>query len=205
MEYKSVLKIFVMAIFIIGTLNFAYADSGPEIGSNQIQKIAQDYLDSHNLPYIATTPNDKPKYLIIDKRAGKMEWIPNGEEKPTLDNYVIGATVVYDVPLNDKNGKNIGKIYVDVEDMTGNIVEVILFPSGLNDLMTSFDGVPYSTNFTNINIVTPLNVEKSSDIGLSDVPEETFYDISQLAIIFISGILLGVFIGGIYWKLGRNW
>ncbi|MDD3984372.1 MAG: hypothetical protein PHY59_00410 [Methanobacterium sp.] len=39
-------------------MNFAYADTGPNIGPNQAQKIAQNYLNTHNFPYKANTPHD---------------------------------------------------------------------------------------------------------------------------------------------------
>lgn len=42
----------------MGIMNFAYADTGPNIGPNQAQKIAQNYLNTHNFPYKANTPHD---------------------------------------------------------------------------------------------------------------------------------------------------
>ncbi len=71
MAIKNIFKLLVIFILIITILNCSYANAGPEIGPNQAKIIAQDYLNSHNLHYIAVTPDwDAWQFYVKDTRAG---------------------------------------------------------------------------------------------------------------------------------------
>lgn len=205
MRYRGILKIFLIISLMMALLNCSYADSGPEIGSNEVKKMAQDYLDSHNLPYTAVTPNDRAKDLVMDIKTYEMEWIPNGEWDGSS---ALGPAIVYEVPVNNNNGKLIGKIYIQAIGMEGTIIEVILLPTSKTDANNFIlpDGTPYSGNNTNISIVTSLTPQKSSNnnIEFSDTTEETFFDTTTLLITFIIGISIGLVVGVGYSKLIRR-
>jgi hypothetical protein len=126
MKLKRSLKMFLGLVIILAILNAAYADSGPNIRENQARALAQDYLNSHNLSYNAVTPNIetdwKAKVKVI--ATGEVKWIPFGDYKmDAMDNptpkyeYISQAWVV---KVTDKNGKNVGVIYVNPE--TGEIM-----------------------------------------------------------------------------------
>ena len=135
MAIKSIFKISIITILIITILNCSYANAGPEIGPNQAKIIAQDYLTSHNLHYIAVTPNwDAWKFYVKDTKTGEKKWLPFDtvwsdlpdvggpgiyESIPSIFNNEYG---VWFVQINDKNGTNVGRIYVD--DTTGKILKV---------------------------------------------------------------------------------
>ena len=77
MALKSIFGLFLMIIFVIGTLNFAYANGGPIVGENQAKQSAQNYLNTNNLPYTAVTPNwDDLQVKIKDTKTGEIKWIP---------------------------------------------------------------------------------------------------------------------------------
>lgn len=133
MALKNIFKILLIAIFVMGILNFVYADSGPNLGANQAKKIAQDYLNSHNLPYKAATPDDDAwQKKVKDTKTGGVKWIQFGTWKEDLPDFggpgrytaVEGINDAWIVQVNDKNGKNVGRIYVDAE--TGKILKPII-------------------------------------------------------------------------------
>jgi len=141
MTLKNIFKILLLALFVIGTLNFAYADSGPTLGANQAKKIAQDYLNSHNLPYTAVTPGwDDWKTKVKDTKTGEVKWIPESVAKgdspdfggPGRYEWIEGYNSSWVVQVNNKNGKNVGRIYIDSEN--GKVLKAILDPmSQTND------------------------------------------------------------------------
>lgn len=151
MRSKSIFKFFLLAIFVMGILNYSYADSGPTIGANQAKKIAQDYLNSHNLPYRALTPGgDAWKAKVKDTKTGAEKWIPVSdaiEDSPDFGGpgkyeWVSGYNTAWVVQINDKNRKNVGRIYVDAEN--GKVLKAILDPVAQTDQNQST-----STNTTN--------------------------------------------------------
>jgi hypothetical protein len=132
---KNIFKLFLIAIFVMGILNSTYADSGPTLGPNQAKTIAQNYLNSHNLPYTAVTPGDDAwKAKVKDKKTGAEKWIPVSEAKgdspdfggPGKYEWVSGYNTAWVVQVNDKSGKNVGRIYIDSEK--GNVLKAILDP-----------------------------------------------------------------------------
>ncbi|MCZ3365508.1 MULTISPECIES: hypothetical protein [Methanobacterium] len=157
MALKNIFKIFLITIFVIGILNLAYADSGPTIGANQAKTIAQNYLNAHNLPYTAVTPGwDDWKTKVKDTKTGEVKWIPQSEAKgdspdfggPGRYEWVQGYNSSWVVQVNDKNGKNVGRIYIDSEN--GNVLKAILDP-----VSTTNNNQSTSTNATNA--VNPTN------------------------------------------------
>lgn len=131
MEFKNVLKIFLALIFVFGVFSVVYADSGPTIGANQAQKIAQDYLKTNNLPYTAVTPGwDDWKAKVTVMSTGAQKWLPMSQVKGDLMEdtgkyeQVPGYNTAWVVQVNDQNGKNVGRIYVDAE--TGKILKAII-------------------------------------------------------------------------------
>lgn len=166
MEYKSILKIFLIIIFIIGTLNFTYADAGPTIGENQAKASAQNYLNSHNLPYTAVTHSDDDWQIKVnDTKTGEVKWIPfmtwkeqfatpDGIAYPTDNERYIdiyGVPTVWIVQVSDKNEKNVGQIYVN--DETGKVLKVIINGKVLKDI---------------INQTYPLNEDPSASTNSTD-------------------------------------
>lgn len=157
MALKNIFKIFLITIFVIGILNLAYADSGPTIGANQAKTIAQNYLNAHNLPYTAVNPGwDDWKTKVKDTKTGEVKWIPQSEAKgdspdfggPGRYEWVQGYNSSWVVQVNDKNGKNVGRIYIDSEN--GNVLKAILDP-----VSTTNNNQSTSTNATNA--VNPTN------------------------------------------------
>ncbi|MEG3225020.1 MAG: hypothetical protein BME94_05735 [Methanobacteriales archaeon Met13] len=127
MRLKNVLMILLAGIIIFAILNAAYADSGPNIEATQAKALAQDYLNSHNLAYTALTPNIetgwKAKVKVI--KTGEVKWIPFGDYKAdAMDEtgkyeYINQAWIVQ---VKDKNGNNMGTIYVNPDN--GSILSV---------------------------------------------------------------------------------
>lgn len=121
---KNIFSIFLISIFVFGTLNSAYADSGPNIGANQARLTAQNYLNSHKLPYKAVTPGlDNWQVKVKDTKTGETKWIPFNVAKedspdfggPGRYDWIEGINSTWIVHVNDNSGKSVGKIYVDSE------------------------------------------------------------------------------------------
>ncbi len=170
---KTIFKLFLIAIFVIGILNFAYADSGPTLGANQAQKIAQNYLNSHNLHYTAVTPGwDDWKAKIKDKKTGAEKWIPVSEAKgdspdfggPGKYEWVSGYNTAWVIQVNDKNGKNVGRIYIDSEN--GNILKAILDPVSSTNQNQS---TPTTANTTNATAPTSQGSSGNSNILIAGI------------------------------------
>jgi len=194
MALKKIFEILLIAIFVIGILNFAYADSGPTLGANQAKVIAQNYINSHNLPYTAVTPgwNDW-KTKVKDTKTGEVKWIPQSEAKgdspdfggPGRYEWVSGYNSSWVVQVNDKNGKNIGRIYIDSEN--GKVLKAILDPVSPTNQNQSI-----STN-TNNTVNTPNTTSQTSQGSASNN----------------TGLILGVIvllivIGAGYWIYSRR-
>ena len=194
MTFRDILKVFLIMIFVIGTLNFVYANGGPVIGENQARSSAQNYLNSHNLPYSATTPGwDDLKVKVNDTQTGEVKWIPvavadedqfnsSGETRYK----VVDAYPVWMIQINDKNGKNVGQIRVDCN--TGEVLKVNVDPAAINIQKQS-----KPSNFTNAANTTaldppgPLNNNIGFNIG------------------FILGlIILIIVVGTGYWTYNKR-
>jgi len=150
MGQKKGLQIFLVLIIAFGFFNFAYADSGPTIGANQAQKIAQNYLNSHDLPYTALTPGwDDWKAKVTVMSTGAEKWLPLSQVKGDLMEdtgkyeMVPGYNTAWVVQVNNQNGKNVGRIYVDAE--TGKVLKAIL------DQNTSDEEILEINNTSNTN------------------------------------------------------
>lgn len=144
MKLKNSLPIFLALVLVFGFFNVVYADSGPTIGANQAQKIAQNYLNSHNLPYKALTPGwDAWKAKVIVMSTGEQKWLPLSQVKGDLmdDNgkyqMVPGYNTAWVVQVNNQNGKNVGRIYVDAE--TGAVLKAILDQSNQSKNVDTFE------------------------------------------------------------------
>lgn len=133
MGLKKWIQIFLVLIIAFGLFNCAYADSGPTIGANQAKTMAQNYLNSHNLPYKAITPGwDAWKSKVTDTKTGGQKWIPVSIAKgdspdfggPGRYQWVEGYNTAWVVQVNNQNGKNVGRIYIDAE--TGKVLKAIL-------------------------------------------------------------------------------
>ncbi len=165
---KNIFRFLLIAVFVMGILNFAYADSGPTLGANQAQKIAQNYLNSHNLPYKAVTPGwDDWKVKVKDTKTGEVKWIPMSVAKadspdfggPGRYKWIEGYNSAWVVQVNDQNGKNVGRIYVDSEN--GNVLKAILDPvtptnqnqSTTNTTNTTNNTIPTTQESGNNNIL----------------------------------------------------
>lgn len=129
MEIKNILCTLLTGMLIFLMLSVVYADSGPNIESNQARAIAQDYLNSHNLPYTALTPNIetdwKAKVKVI--KTGEVEWVLYGEAKQDAMEETGKYEMIMDawfVHVQDKNGNSMGIIYVNPE--SGKIISVDL-------------------------------------------------------------------------------
>ena len=138
----------------MGILNSSYADSGPTIGPNQAKKIAQDYLNSHDLPYKAITPGwDAWKTKVRDIKTGAEKWISVDDAReddpdfggPGKYEWVSGYNTAWVVQVNDKNRKNVGRIYVDTEN--GKVLKPIIDPVTQTDKNQSTSNS--TTNATN--------------------------------------------------------
>ncbi len=133
MGLKKLFQILLFLIIVFSFFNIVHADSGPTIGANQAQKIAQFYLKSQDLPYTALTPGwDAWKSKVKDTKTGGVKWIPVSEAKadspdfggPGRYQWVEGYNTTWVVQVENQNGKNVGRIYVDAE--TGRILKAIL-------------------------------------------------------------------------------
>ena len=180
MAIKGIFKLLAVTILIITILNCSYADTGPNIGPNQAKTIAQNYLNSHNLPYTTVTPGwDAWKFYVKDTQTGEKKWLAADivmADDPAFDGpgrYKGISSVFNDiggvwfVQVNDKNGKNVGQIYVDADD--GKVLKTTIptksqtkNPSTIKDLSTA-----KTTNNTNTNNLTSQIPESNSQSGPS--------------------------------------
>ncbi len=192
MALKNIFKIFLITIFVMGILNLAYADSGPTIGANQAKTIAQNYLNAHNLPYTAVTPGwDDWKTKVKDTKTGEVKWIPQSEAKgdspdfggPGRYEWVQGYNSSWAVQVNDKNGKNVGRIYIDSEN--GNVLKAILDP-----VSTTNNNQSTSTNATNA--VNPTNTTNQASQGQNNTG------------LIIGVIILLIVVGVGYWMYSKR-
>ena len=158
MALKNIFKFFLMAIIVMGILNFSYADSGPTVGPNQAKNTAQNYINSHNLHYTAVTPKwDAWKAKVKDVKTGAEKWIPVDEAKKDSPDFggpgkykgVSGYHTTWIVQVNNMNGKNVGKIYIDAEN--GKI------------LKTSINTVFQTRNPTSTNAIGAVNEANSAN------------------------------------------
>lgn len=133
MGLKKLFQICLVLLISFGFFNIVYADSGPTIGANQAQNIAQNYLDSKNLPYDAITPDwDAWKVKVKDTKTGGVKWIPVSIAKPDSPDFggpgryewIEGYNSAWVVQVENQNGQNVGRIYVDAE--TGKVLKAIL-------------------------------------------------------------------------------
>jgi len=155
MELKKFIQIFFVLIIVFGFFNIAYADSGPTIGANQAQKIAQKYLDSKNLPYTAITPPWSAwKAKVKDTRTGGVKWISVDIAKadspdfggPGRYQWVEGYNTAWVVQVENQNGNNVGRIYVDAE--TGKVLKAIFGQSSSKNDTFETNNTAATTNQT---------------------------------------------------------
>ncbi len=194
MALKNIFKIFLITIFVIGILNFAYADSGPTIGANQAKTIAQNYLNAHNLPYTAVTPGwDDWKTKVKDTKTGEVKWIPESVAKgdspdfggPGKYEWVSGYNSSWVVQVNDKNGKNVGRIYIDSEN--GKVLKAILDP----------------VTTTNKNQSTSNNASNASNVANTTNPASQGQG-SNTAGLILGVVVLLIVVGVGYWMYSRR-
>ncbi|NYB53044.1 MAG: hypothetical protein HVN35_10880 [Methanobacteriaceae archaeon] len=143
MKLKISLIILLLVLLLSG---FSYADSGPNIEASQAKAIAQDYLNSHNLPYTALTPDIqtdwKAKVKVIE--TGEVKWVVFGEAKQDAMDGTGKYEVIMDawfVEVQDKNGNSMGTICVNPE--TGKIISVDLKEKkegGSNNVDLTYNG-----------------------------------------------------------------
>lgn len=166
MALKNIFKLFLMAIIVMGILNFSYADSGPTVGPNHAKNTAQSYLNSHNLPYTAVTPNwNAWKAKVKDVKTGAEKWIPVDAAKRDSPDFggpgkykgVPGYNTSWIVQVSDKNGKNVGRIYIDSEN--GKTLKTIIDP------VSQTNGNPS----TSINAISAVNGANQTSQGSSSI------------------------------------
>lgn len=173
-------------IILIGSLNFAYADSGPTIGENQAQITANDYLSSHNLHYTAATPSDNDWQIKVkDTKTGEVKWIPFTEYKSDMYEHgesenryisIQNVPTIWIVHVSDY-WKNVGQIYINSE--TGEILKVVMNGKTLENTMNE----GYKTNDSSASINT-------------DLPQDTL-DNTTIIILVVFSILIVAGVG--YW------
>lgn len=141
MALKNIFKIFLIAVFVMGILNFAYADTGPYTGENQAKNIAQNYLNSHNSHYKVITATKM--YELNDQKTNHVKWISSSQldimrknnetfEGEPVDNYVgSGMNLAWKVNIANSEGKEIGNIWIDVYE--AKIIKINLPSNNQND------------------------------------------------------------------------
>ena len=199
MAIKSIFKILVITILIITILNCAYADTGPSIGENQAKTIAQNYLNSHNLPYTAVTPNGNIWYYYVkNTKTGEKEWISintfihddpefggPGIYKKVFDN-MYG---VWLVQVNSRDGKNAGTIYIDGE--TGKVLKVTVPRKSQTKNLSKTAENTAPKNTTNItNATSQAFPELNSQSEPSSVNTGIIFGIIALIIAIGAGYLM---------------
>lgn len=154
---NNIFKLFLILIFVVGILNYAYADSGPSIGENQAKNIAKGYLTSHNLPYTVISATELIK--IKNRQTGSTKWVSpsqwdsmtgNNKFKPDEDpnfqwEYAGNYNIAWKVATVNSQGTGTGSIWVNAE--TGAIITTELkSPDVQNN--TSNDNKSNETNQT---------------------------------------------------------
>lgn len=181
MAIKSIFKILVITILIITILNCSYANAGPEIGPNQAKTIAQNYLNSHNLHYTAVTPSwDAWKFYVKDTKTGENKWLSFDtvwSDMPDVGGQGIYKSIdstfnneygVWFVQVNEKNGKAVGRIYID--DTTGKILKVVVPRKYQTKKLseTAENNAPKNTTMTNAtNQTFPESNSQSEPSGVN--------------------------------------
>lgn len=147
----------LMIIFLFLVLPLSYGNGGPApLSPEKAQNIAQDYLDSHNWPYVAKKCDPlngggemKIKVKMID--TGKTAWVSDESYMRDVDmdtdigtkyESLPGYNYAYVVKIYDKNGKYQGNIYVNAE--SGAIKKV--------NVNKPVENINTSNNTTNMNI-----------------------------------------------------
>lgn len=201
---KNIFKLFLIIIFVIGTLNFAYANGAPFIGENDAKESAQSYLNSHNLSYTAVIHGwDDCHVKAIDTKTGKVKWIPLSIAEEDAINGTCRYELFDGVPfwivqIKDKNEKNVGKIYVDVND--GEVLKVIINDKVLKDIINQTYPVNEDAyNSTNETLSeSAINENLSETYEYSDVITDligTIYPITQISQgLFGSNLVVSVII-----------
>ncbi|MEL7670521.1 hypothetical protein [Methanobacterium sp.] len=189
MTFRDILKIFLVMILVIGTLNFIYANGGPVVGENQARTSAQSYLNSHNLPYSAINPKwDDLKVKVNDMKTGEVKWMPisvvdedqfNSTGKTRYE--IIDDYPVWMIQINDKNGKNVGQIHVDYN--TGEVLKVNVDPVPLNSQKES----------------KPANFTHAANTTAAILPEPSNDNIGFNMGFILSSIILIIVVGTGYW------
>lgn len=143
MEHKKIL-IFIFTSILFLSFSCIYADGGPPpLNEKTARSIAQDYLESNNLPYTALTPtHSEMKIKVKVKSTGKSKWIsmdtlneilnqkPGDEE---IYEFYDSYSFVYVVKVVDKNGAYKGNIYVNAESGAIRLVNVEKAPIVVNN------------------------------------------------------------------------
>ena len=183
MKIKGVLMIFLITIFLIAILNSVYADTSPTIGENQAKKIAQNYLNSHNLPYKVAAAN-----IVLDiknKKTGAIKWVSSDQAKNLTGTYIKEGPLPQDLASNyqwdyapsssleerpsayvwkvsviNSQESNVGAIYIDSE--SGKIFKTDLKP--VNN--TNSNQALNATNTTNVTNQTSTPQEPSNTAGI---------------------------------------
>jgi len=204
MRYRNILKIFLIVIFVIGTLSVAYANGGPEIGENEIKNAAQDYLDSNNLAYTAVTPEwDDLMYEVKDTQTGEIKWVPenliadDGTSFSGRYNMTDGYPT-WIVQVNDKTGKNVGQIYVDAG--TAQVLKVVINGKVLKDVVNQRE------QLTNNYYESTTDENMTEDYGYPSEYTDILatFPISEISYILSlnSPLSLIILIIAIYWMYG---
>ena len=191
MIFKNIFKLF-LATIIVGLLNFVYADSGLTIGENQAQITANDYLNSHNLPYTASTSGyDSWQIKVKDTKTGQVQWMAyekyesqfasQGSEPTGNERYIEiqNTPTAWIVHIND-NGKNIGQIYINSE--TGEILKVTINGKVLENTMPQ-------ENQTNEDPSTSINTTNQVPLNTSNNTTGIILAITSISI--IAGAVVG--------------
>jgi hypothetical protein len=150
MRIKNVFGIFLMSIFVLGTISFCYADSGPNIGINQAKSIANSYLQSHNLPYKVTTATWM--IYIKNKQTGKIKLVSvekwdamtGGNKERSADpnflwTYADTTLSWWKVAIADPQGQRVGTIWINAE--TGKILKYTKITTGMQETGTPLTGL----------------------------------------------------------------
>ena len=149
MRIKNVSRIFLMSILVMGTISLCYADSGPTIGINQAKSIANNYIQSHNLPYKVTTATWM--IYIKNKETGKVKLVSTTEwDRMTGGNKFIDdpnfpwtyAGYKYSwwkVAIADPQGNRVGTLWINAE--TGKILKYTKTTIGMQKTGTPLTGL----------------------------------------------------------------
>ncbi|HMK53417.1 MAG TPA: hypothetical protein VK444_01420 [Methanobacteriaceae archaeon] len=129
MKNKSIIKIFLISLFVLGIANCAYSDSGPNISENQALKITQDYLNSHGLSYKAASAGQVVQ--LKSKQSGNTKWftieefdtLTGGNKDTPIANFTANWNVVvwaWKVNVVNNTKTSVGAVYVNSE--TGKVI-----------------------------------------------------------------------------------